>query len=57
MKFHDKAEMHAKNEVHTEKFNRNSIRFDLQPPTRRLDESSQLALVPMSTTLVPVGDY
>jgi|TARA_B110001469_G_scaffold116013_1_gene120942 hypothetical protein len=40
MKFHDKAEMHAKNEVHTEKFNRNSIRFDLQPPTRRLDDTS-----------------
>lgn len=56
MKFHDKAEMHAKNEVHTEKFNRNSIRFDLQPPTRRLDENSQMALAPASMALVPVSD-
>ena len=29
MRFHDKSEMFAKNEVHTEKFNKNSIKFDL----------------------------
>jgi hypothetical protein len=34
MKFHDKSEMNIKHEVHTEKFNRNSIKFDLQPIKR-----------------------
>ena len=31
MKFHDKSEMYAKQEIHTEKFSRNTIKFDLQP--------------------------
>jgi len=29
MKFHDKSEMYAKQEIHTEKFSKNSIKFDL----------------------------
>jgi hypothetical protein len=29
MKFHDKSEMYAKTEVHTEKFNRHAVKFDL----------------------------
>lgn len=30
MKFHDKSEQFAKYDVHTEKFNRNSVKFDMQ---------------------------
>jgi hypothetical protein len=29
MRFHEKNEQYAKAEVHTEKFNKNSIKFDL----------------------------
>lgn len=42
MRFHDKAEMFARNEVHTEKFNKNSIKFDLQPPARRKEDSQDV---------------
>ena len=52
MRFHDKAEMYARQEVHTEKFNRNSIKFDLQPIQRfpylkKQDNSMSQALVPL----------
>ena len=30
MRFHDKADMHIKNDVHTERFNKNTIKFDMQ---------------------------
>ena len=50
MKFHDKSEMNVKNEVHTEKFNKNSIKFDLQPIQRRPPKQKS----PMSRALVPV---
>jgi len=36
MKFHDKSEMYAKQDVHTERFNKNAIKFDLQPPVKKL---------------------
>lgn len=57
MKFHDKAEMNQKQEIFTEKFNKNALRFDLQPVN-----TANLALDPinpsdagMSMALVPVG--
>lgn len=54
MRFHDKAEMYARQEVHTEKFNRNSIKFDLQPiqrfPYLKKNDNS------MSNALVPIGE-
>lgn len=30
MKFHEKSEQYVKHDVHTEKFNKNSIKFDMQ---------------------------
>ena len=39
MQFHDKSEMYAKNDVHTERFNKNSVKFDLQPTIKRLDHA------------------
>lgn len=31
MVFHDKRDKHNKGEIYTEKFNKNSVKFDLQP--------------------------
>jgi len=45
--------MHVKNEVHTERFNKNSLKFDLQPPQRRIDERPVMELQPTSMALVP----
>tara|TARA_B110000285_G_C15140725_1_gene630610 strand:+ start:767 stop:1078 length:312 start_codon:yes stop_codon:yes gene_type:complete len=59
MTFHDKAEMHAKNDVHTEKFNRNSIKFDLQPPQNVFDRLAAITgkqMSPRSQALVPISE-
>ena len=52
MRFHDKGEMHLKQDVHTEKFNKNTIKFDMQFAT------AKMAGAPMSDSraLVPVNN-
>ena len=52
MKFHEKQEQYARTEVHTEKFSKNAVKFDLQPIQEVLPR--QLALMPSSMALVPV---
>jgi len=58
MRFHDKAEMYAKHDVHTEKFNRNSIKFDLQPIQNVFERLSAIKgqTSPRSTALVPIKE-
>lgn len=52
MRFHDKAEMHIKHDVHTERFNKNTLKFDMQhaklKPIKELPPSDEnnMALVP-----------
>mmetsp|Transcript_13056 Transcript_13056/g.20272 ORF Transcript_13056/g.20272 Transcript_13056/m.20272 type:complete len:179 (-) Transcript_13056:761-1297(-) len=55
MRFHDKAEMYAKNDVHTERFNKNAIRFDLQPPPKKLSPIKE-QISTHSNALVPVDN-
>lgn len=57
MRFHDKAEMHVKHDVHTERFNKNTLKFDMQHaklgPVKELPElkdQESMALVPYEPT-------
>lgn len=57
--FHEKREKNIRGEVFTEKFNKNSIKFDLQssvPRNIKLEPINQSqALVPVSKSLVKSG--
>ena len=48
MAFHDKAEMYVKHEVQNERFNRNSIRFDMTTATAKAAQERQIALRDLS---------
>lgn len=48
MRFHDKAEMYIKQEVQNERFNRNSLKFDMQLATSKAAQERQLALRSMA---------
>lgn len=57
--FHDKREKNVKGEIFTEKFNKNNIKFDLQPVAKsiKLDPIPETrALVPASKALVKTGN-
>lgn len=47
MRFHDKVEMYMKHEVQNEKFNRNTIKFDMSTATVKAVQERQLALKTM----------
>ena len=51
MRFHEKSEQYVRHDVHTERFNKNTLKFDMQhakglSPVKELPPAIETALVP-----------
>lgn len=60
MRFHEKVEQYAKHDVHTEKFNKNTIKFDMQFATAKMagqPMGGSRALVPYQGTESGSGGF